>query len=54
LARGVGVTTLMRQIIEDRVRANRDAPTPDHIRELVRRLDAARQAASSRANRDAA
>jgi hypothetical protein len=53
-ARGVGVTTLMRQIIEDWVRANRDAPAPDHISELVRHLDAARQAANSVANRDAA
>jgi hypothetical protein len=54
LARGIGVTTLMRQIIEDWVYANRDTPTPDHISELVRHLDAARQAANSIANRDAA
>ena len=53
-SRGVGVTTLMRQIIEEWVRANRDAPAPDHISELVRHLDAARQAATSLANRDAA
>jgi hypothetical protein len=46
-ARGIGVTTLMRQIIEDWVRANRDAPALDHISELVRHLDAARQAANS-------
>lgn len=52
--RGIGVTTLMRQIIEDWVRASGDAPTPDHISELVRHLDAARQAASSLANREAA
>jgi hypothetical protein len=53
-ARGIGVTTLMRQIIEDWVRANRDTPEVDQISELVRHLDAARQAASSLANRDAA
>ena len=52
--RGIGVTTLMRQIIEDWVRANRDQPAVDHISELVRHLDAARQAATSLANRDAA
>lgn len=53
-ARGIGVTTLMRQIIEDWVRANRENPVPDQISELVRHLDAARQAASSLAKRDAA
>jgi hypothetical protein len=53
-ARGTGVTTLMRQIIEDWVRANQDAPALDHISELVRHLDAARQAANSLANRNAA
>jgi len=53
-SRGVGVSTLMRQIIEDWVRANHDAPAPDQISELVRHLDAARQAATSLANRDAA
>ena len=37
-----------------RVRANRDAPAPDHISELVRHLEAARQAANSLANREAA
>jgi hypothetical protein len=52
--RGIGVTTLMRQIIEDWVRTNSDAPAPDHMSELVRHLDAARQAASSLANKDAA
>lgn len=53
-ARGTGVTTLMRQIIEDWVRANRAIPVPDHISELVRHLDAARQAANYLANRTAA
>lgn len=52
--RGVGVTTLMRQIIEDWVHAHRDAPVPDHVSDLVRHLDAARQAASFLRNRDAA
>jgi hypothetical protein len=37
----------MRHIIEDWVRANRDSPAPDQISELVRHLDAARQAATS-------
>jgi hypothetical protein len=46
-ARGVGSSTLMRQIIEDWVAANRDMPAPDHLAELVRHLDAARQAATS-------
>lgn len=49
-ARGTGVTTLMRQIIEDWVRANHDGPAPDHISELVRHLDAARMAALKRAS----
>ncbi len=48
--RGIGVTTLMRQIIEDWVLANRDAPAPDQISELVRHLDAARQAATRLGN----
>jgi hypothetical protein len=52
--RGIGVTTLMRQIIEDWVRTDSDTPAPDQISELVRHLDAARQAANSIANRDAA
>jgi hypothetical protein len=47
LARGVGSSTLMRQIIEDWVAANREMPAPDHLAELVRHLDAARQAATS-------
>jgi hypothetical protein len=52
-ARGIGVTTLMRQIIEEWVHANGDRPA-DHISELVRHLDAARQAAHSLAKREAA
>lgn len=53
-ARGVGASTLMRQIIEEWVRSNRDAPAPDQIGELVRHLDAARQAAASLTQRTAA
>lgn len=45
--RGVGASTLMRQIIEEWVTAHRDAPAPDQLGELVRHLDAARQAAAS-------
>jgi hypothetical protein len=41
-ARGIGASTLMRQIIEECVRANRQLPAPDEIGELV--LHAARQA----------
>jgi hypothetical protein len=41
-ARGIGSSTLMRQIIEERVSAHRDAPAPDQLVELVRHLDAAR------------
>ena len=52
-ARGVGSSTLMRQIIEEWVLANREAPAPDQIGELVRHLDAARQAAALLANRAA-
>jgi len=52
-ARGLGVTTLMRQIIEEWVQAHRDAPAPDQIGELVRHLDAARQAADNLAHRAA-
>src|SRR5574342_692003 len=54
LARGIGVTTLMRQIIEDWVRLNRDLAAPDQIGELIRHLDAARQAANTLASRHAA
>ena len=46
-ARGIGTTTLMRQIIEEWVVAHRDAPAPDQFGELVRHLDAARQAATA-------
>ena len=52
-ARGIGSSTLMRQIIEDWVLANRDAPPPDQLVELVRHLDAARQAATSLTHRAA-
>jgi len=52
-ARGIGATTLMRQIIEEWVQANRDAPAADQIGELVRHLDAARQAANSLVHRAA-
>lgn len=52
-ARGIGVSTLMRQIIEEWVSAHRDAPAPDQIGELVRYLDAARRAAASLAQRAA-
>src|SRR5438552_10329408 len=46
-ARGIGSSTLMRQIIEEWVAAHRDVPAPDQLGELVRHLDAARQAAAS-------
>lgn len=52
-AGGIGATTLMRKIIEEWVQTNRDVPV-DHISELVRHLDAARQAANALTNRDAA
>jgi hypothetical protein len=52
-ARGTGVTTLVRQIIEEWVQASGDTPA-DLINELIRHLDAARQAAGSLANRDSA
>jgi hypothetical protein len=52
-ARGIGTSTLMRQIIEDWVRANRHAEPLDQIGELVRHLDAARQAANSLGHRAA-
>src|SRR5262245_48268871 len=50
-ARGIGSSTLMRQIIEEWVEANRNAPAPDQIGELVRHLDAVRRAAASLAQR---
>ncbi len=46
-ARGIGSSTLMREIIEEWVRAQRAAPAPDQLGELVRHLDAARHAAAS-------
>jgi hypothetical protein len=46
-ARGIGSSTLMRQIIEEWVSVNRDAPPTDQLGELVRHLDAARLAATS-------
>jgi hypothetical protein len=52
-ARGIGSSTLMRQIIEEWVEAHRNKPAPDQMRELVRHLDAARQAAASLAHRAA-
>lgn len=52
--RGVGVSTLMRQIIEDWVVANREPAAQDHISELVRHLEAARRAANLLGSRDAA
>jgi hypothetical protein len=52
-ARGIGSSTLMRQIIEEWVETNRHAPAPDQMGELVRHLDAARRAAASLAQRAA-
>jgi len=46
-ARGIGSSTLMRQIIEEWVTANRGTPPSDQLGELVRLLDAARRAATS-------
>ena len=46
VARGVGTSTLMRQIIEDWVETHGDHDAPDHVSDLVRHLDAARQAAT--------
>lgn len=46
-ARGIGSSTLMREIIEEWVRAQRTVPAPDQLGELVRHLDAARRAATS-------
>jgi len=46
-ARGIGSSTLMRQIIEEWVRTHRDAPAPDQLGELVRHLDAARRVAAT-------
>ena len=52
-ARGIGDSTLMRQIIEEWVEANREGEPPDQIGELVRHLDAARRAADAIAERAA-
>jgi hypothetical protein len=46
-ARGIGSSTLMRQIIEEWVVAHRESVPSDQLGELVRHLDAARQAAAS-------
>jgi hypothetical protein len=46
-ARGVGASTLMRQIIEEWVSVHRNESAPDQLGELVRYLDAARRAAAS-------
>ena len=50
-ARGIGVSTLMRQIIEEWVLANRESPLTDQISQLVRHLEAARRAADRIAHR---
>jgi predicted DNA-binding protein len=46
-ARGMGTSTLMRQIIEDWVETNAQERTVDHAAALVRHLDAARRAADN-------
>jgi alcohol dehydrogenase class IV len=46
-ARGVGASTLMRQIIEEWIAVNRGSAAPNQLGELVRHLDAARRAAAS-------
>jgi predicted DNA-binding protein len=53
-ARGVGSSTLMRQIIEEWVAGHRHAAVPNQLGELVRHLDAARQAAASLSRHSAA
>lgn len=53
MVRGIGASTLMRQIIEEWVHSHRDTAKVDQLGELVRHLDAARQAASSLAQRAA-
>ncbi len=50
---GIGTSTLMRMIIEEWVHTHRDATPTDQLGELVRHLDAARQAATSLARRAA-
>jgi predicted DNA-binding protein len=49
-ARGVGTSTLMRQIIEEWIEAHSGQPATDHVSELVRYLDAARRAATHLVN----
>lgn len=51
--RGLGASTLMRQILEEWVEANRDGEPPDQLGEIVRHLDAARRAAAKLAERAA-
>jgi hypothetical protein len=46
-ARGIGASTLMRQIIEEWIGAHREVSAADQLGELVRHLDAARRAAAS-------
>jgi hypothetical protein len=52
-AQGIGTSTLMRLIIEEWVHSHRDTGTVDQLGELVRHLDAARQAATTLAQRAA-
>ena len=49
-ARGIGTSTLMRQIIEEWIETHADQSAPDPVTELVRHLDAARRAATHLAN----
>jgi hypothetical protein len=52
--RGIGVSTLMREIICEWVNTHRGQAAPDQVSELVRHLDAARQVAAALATRNAA
>jgi predicted DNA-binding protein len=45
--RGIGSSTLMRQIMEEWVHAHRNTGAADQVEELVYHLDAARNAANS-------
>lgn len=45
--RGIGSSTLMRQIIEEWVEAHRLGDAPDQVGELVRHLEAAKRAAEA-------
>lgn len=49
-ARGMGTSTLMRQIIEDWVEVNAEQSPVNQVSELVRHLDAARRAAGNLIN----